>query len=62
MAEKRELCKVMAIGSEPKRLIVKISDQCEDDIIKEFQTLDSRDRAGLIWLIIRTSGCLLWTW
>ena len=46
MAENRELRKLMAIGSETKRLIK--ADQCEDNIKKDCQTLDRRDRAGLI--------------
>ena len=52
MVQKRESCKLTAIRPEPKRLIVKSSELCEDNIKKSFQMLDRGDRAGLIWLII----------
>jgi len=62
MAGKRGTCKLLAIRPEPERLIQKFSDWFENNIKKKSQTFDWRDRAGLIWLILRTSGGLLWTW
>jgi hypothetical protein len=43
MAEKRAICKLLAIRLEPKILIEKLSELCENDIKIGFQTLDGRD-------------------
>jgi len=43
MAGKRETCKLLAIRPEPERLIEKLSELCENNNKRDFQTLDWRD-------------------
>ena len=62
VGEKEETCELLAIRLEPKRLIEKIIERYVYDIKKDFQALVWRDRAGLIWFVMRTSGGLLWKW
>jgi hypothetical protein len=52
MAEKRETYKLLAIRSLQITLIRKAS-QCENNIKNNFPSLDWRDRAGLMWLLMR---------
>ena len=59
VAEKKETYKLLAIRPEPKRLIEELGERCENDIKKDFRTFDWRDKAGLIWFMIRTGGGLL---
>ena len=61
MAGKRETCKLLAIRPEPERLIEKLSELCENNNKRDFQTLDWRDRGQLIWLKIRKIFGLLRT-
>jgi hypothetical protein len=55
MAEKRETYKRLAIRSEQIRLI-RNANQCENNIKNIIPTLDWRDRAGLMWLLMRKIG------
>jgi DNA-binding MarR family transcriptional regulator len=57
--EKRERCKLLEIRPEQKRLIKKLISM---RIILKRIFRRMGERVGLIWLIIRTSGSLLWTW
>jgi hypothetical protein len=42
MAEKRKTCKLVAIRLEAKRLILNLSERCENDINYGFQTFDGK--------------------
>jgi hypothetical protein len=62
MVGNRETYKLLAIRPETGRLLHKLSERCENNIQKDFQTLNWRGRSELIWLLVRTRGGLLWTW